>query len=71
MPVGVIPVRALLRKLHADEGDEGREHVGQRMYRVRYHCAGVPGNARIELESDEQYVSYDADGGQPNLGTSV
>ena len=65
MPVGVIPVRPLLRELHADEGDEGREHIGQRMHRVRHHCAGVPGNARVELESNEKYVSYDADGGQP------
>ena len=65
MPVGVIPVGPFLRKLHADKSDKGREHIGQRMHRVRHHCAGVPGNARIELESHEQYVSYDADGGQP------
>ena len=53
-----------LRQDRAEEGDQGREDVRQRMNRVGNHGAGLAVDAGKQFKRRQQDVSENADAGQ-------
>ena len=58
---GVLFVRAALGQLHAQDGDDGAERVGEVVHRVQHNGDGVGQQAHQSLEACQKDVCDDAD----------